>query len=125
MNLIEPHVMPHNAFLVVPVLPGKTEAWRRFVQELQGPQRQAWAAWRGRLGLHALRVWVQSAQPGAALLIQASLMQPPVPPHLLIDGQEPFDRWLREQVIALHGLDLAQFRLQVQWELILETLEAV
>lgn len=111
------------AFLVVPVLPGRAEAWRRFVQELRGPQQQEWAAWRARVGLRRLRVWAQTTQRGTAVLIQTTFTDRAGSSPSLVDEAWPFDRWLREQMFTLHGIDLAQLRADVTRELILEALE--
>jgi hypothetical protein len=109
-----------SVLIILPLLPGKTEAWRRFVQELQELKEQAWSAWRKRVGLRDLRVWVKSGPQGAAVFVQASKNVPTGRLGLLVDEREPFDRWLRDQVLALHGLDLARFQRDAPWELVLE-----
>lgn len=93
--------------LVLPILPGRTEAWRRFVQELQGPQQAEWKAWRKRVGL--IHLWAQLQAPPKQTFVllrikcgaEADWSEP------LILDKVPFDRWLREQIRALHGIDLA------------------
>ena len=45
-----------DIYLLLPILPGQVEAWRRFVQELQGPQQRAWHGWRRRIGISTIAV---------------------------------------------------------------------
>ncbi|MEZ4714103.1 MAG: hypothetical protein R3A44_43365 [Caldilineaceae bacterium] len=93
--------------LVFPILPGQAEAWRRFVQELCGPQQADWRVWRERVGLKQLRVHLQSTpkQTLALLRIECSQEEDRLGPFIL--HKVPFDRWLREQIMTLHGVDLA------------------
>jgi len=54
--------------LVVPILPGKAEAWRRFGQELEGSRRADFEAWCRQCGLH-LTGWHLYDTPGGAIII--------------------------------------------------------
>ena len=94
--------------LIIPILPGLSEAWRRFAQELQGPRRQDWLMWQERMKLQCLRYTVQSSYQQHIVLLQVQLAAGSAAPHELSHNQTPFDRWLREQLLYLHGIDLAQ-----------------
>ena len=93
--------------LVVPLLPGQSEAWRRFLQELQDSRRADFDAACRRWGLRALALWLAPARPGDLVVAQLELA------GALADAEErfarapqPFDHWLRERVRALHGVEL-------------------
>jgi hypothetical protein len=108
---------PIDIYLVSPILPGQAEAWRRFVQELQGPRRSEWERWCQRVGLNRLRVWLQSDQNGTTVLLEGRIRAGKAG---LIDHNVPFDRWLREQLFSFHGVDIAQFEAKVKQELVLD-----
>ena len=90
--------------LVVPQLPGQGEAWRRLVQELQGSRRADFAAACQRWGLSALALWLVPARPAELAADRAEAGDAAA---RLARSRQPFDVWLREQVRALHGVDLS------------------
>lgn len=94
--------------LSIPILPGQTEAWRRFVQELQGPWRKEWAEWRQRVGIHELQFQLQTSSQQTVVLLQARIDQEMGHAPLWAAENAPFDRWLRKQLLLLHGVDLLQ-----------------
>ncbi len=93
--------------LALPILPGKSEAWRRFIQELQGPRQSEWKAWCGRVGLKRVQVWLSASPQQTIVLLQATFAQTDCYSHPTITDKLPFDRWLREHILALHGIDIA------------------
>jgi hypothetical protein len=110
--------------LFLPILPGRGEAWRRFAQELSGPRREEWSAWRERVGVIRLKTWISTGQQGAGVYLRARIE------HVhgnrkLVNPEEPFERWMREQVFSMHGLDLAQFQEHQMWEPVPEMTEDV
>jgi hypothetical protein len=95
--------------LTFPIVPGMVEAWRRFCQELSGSRRQAYEGSRRRLGITRERLALMETAYGSAAV--TTLEAPDVAQALgqIISSQLPFDRWYREQVLALHGIDLAGY----------------
>ena len=95
--------------LTFPIVAGKVEAWRRFCQELAGSRRQMYEASRQRLGITRERlVLVETAFGSAAV---TTLEAPDVDRALgqIITSPLPFDRWYREQVRDLHGINLSGY----------------
>ena len=94
--------------LTFPIVAGKVEAWRRFCQELAGSQRQMYEASRHRLGITRERLALVETDFGSAsvttieALVDRALGQ-------IIASKRPFDRWYREQVQTLHGINLAGY----------------
>ena len=93
--------------LVLPLRPGQSEAWRRFLQELQASRHADFDAACRRWGLRSLALWLAPARPGDLVVAQLRLV------GALADAEErfarsrqPFDRWITERVRELHGLDL-------------------
>jgi hypothetical protein len=104
--------------LTFPIVAGKVEAWRRFCQELSGSRRQMYEASRRRLGITRERVTLVETAFGSAAV--TTIEAPDVDRALgqIIASKLPFDRWYREQVRELHGINLAGYeRFQQQTSL--------
>lgn len=95
--------------LTFPIVAGKVEAWRRFCQELSGSRRQTYEASRRRLGITREQLVLVETAFGAAAV--TTLEAPDVDRALgqIIASGLPFDRWYREQVRELHGINLAGY----------------
>jgi hypothetical protein len=94
--------------IIAPILPGKAEAWRRFMQEMLGARRQEYEASRRRLGIRAERAWISETRwrTIGMMIIEADHLEQVL--AALAASDHPFDRWFREQVLALQGLDLTR-----------------
>lgn len=92
--------------LTFPILAGKVEAWRRFCQELSGSRRQMYIASRRRLGVTQERLsLVETAFGSAAMtILEASDVDRAL--DQIIASTLPFDRWYRERIRELHGVNL-------------------
>jgi hypothetical protein len=100
--------------LTFPILAGKVEAWRRFCQEISGSRQQMYIASRRRLGItHERLALVETAFGSTAV---TTLEAPDVGQALgqIITSNLPFDRWYRERVQELHGINLAGYDRFVQ-----------
>ena len=95
--------------LTFPILAGKIEAWRRFCQELSGSRLQLYEASRRRLGITCERMALLETSFGSAST--TTLEAPNIAQVLteLIVSARPFDRWYREQLEELHGVNLAWY----------------
>lgn len=104
---------PSQVILISPILPGREEAWRRFVQNMQGDQDEAYAASLTRLHIQAERIWINETAEGAVAVMVIEADQPEMALQALATSQHPFDCWFRQQVLALLGHDLnrSSFRL--------------
>jgi hypothetical protein len=92
----------------VPIQPGQEEADQRLFEELRGPRRAEYeAAWR-RLGVRTERVWHQSTPQGTVAVVYLELDDPGQLFAGLATSDDPFVVWWREQILAIHGLDLTQ-----------------
>jgi hypothetical protein len=95
-----------TVYVVAPILPGKAEAWRRFMQEMLGSRRGEYEEARRRLGLRLEQAWISETRQVASgvVVIEADSLARGLADFLA--STHPFDRWLREQLLVLHGLDL-------------------
>lgn len=98
-----------GVILTFPIVAGKVEAWRRFCQELSGSRRQMYEASRHRLGITRERLALVETAFGSAAV--TTLEAPDMDRALgqIIASNLPFDRWYREQVRELHGINLAGY----------------
>jgi hypothetical protein len=97
--------------IVAPILPGKAEAWRRFMQEIGGTRRQEYEASRRRLGIRVERAWISETRQRTIgiMLIEGEALEQAL--AALAHSDQPFERWFREQLLTLQGLDLTQLDL--------------
>jgi hypothetical protein len=100
-------IMKTYAF-VIPVLPGMAERDRRFAAELSGPRRAEYEASRARLGIAREQAWQQETPQGTVTIVYLEAENIELALTGLGSSQDPFDRWWREQVQAIHGIDPAQ-----------------
>src|SRR5205823_12608255 len=94
--------------MALPLLPGKTESWKRWTQEMAGPRLSEHQASRQRLGITGEASFLQQTPQGdmAVLYIEAEDIIRVF--HGLASSQEPFDVLVRQQTKDFCGLDLAQ-----------------
>jgi hypothetical protein len=102
--------------LTFPILAGKVEAWRRFCQELSGSQLQMYLSSRRRLGITYERMALVETAFGA--ISMTTLESNDVGQALcqIITSILPFDRWYREKILDLHGINLTGYEQFVHHE---------
>ncbi len=110
--------MTTTLVVLLPLLPGKQEAWRQFYQILQGSRCDEYAAWRERMGITQEEVWLLQAAQGDLVRIHLQAEQPQRMLAGLMLSHRAFDRWLQQQLLELHGLNLRQFASTSAQELI-------
>ena len=95
--------------LAVPILPGKTEEWRRFTEELNGPRRTEWEESRRRVGIQREASYLNETPQGHLVVVYFDTEGPLEEIfQRLGTSQEPFDIWFRQKAKEIHGFDLEQ-----------------
>jgi len=89
--------MTSTFIVVLPLLPGKQEAWRQLSQTLQGSRRHEYADSLRRMGITKQEVWLAQS-------LHQDLREQML--TALAASAHPFDRWIRKQLLELHGLDV-------------------
>jgi hypothetical protein len=95
--------------LTFPIVPGKVEAWRRFCQEMSGSRRQMYEASRRQLGITRERLALVGTAFGSAAVTTLEADDVGLALRQIITSNLPFDRWYREQMQELHGVNLAGY----------------
>ena len=94
---------------VGPILAGREEGWRRFLQELAGSRREEYEDLRRRLGVTGQKVWLVRTRRGEAAVSYLECEEPTRIVARLAASTEPFDVWLKGKLSEFHGCDLAGF----------------
>lgn len=92
--------------MVLPILPGQREHWNRFVDEINTTRRQEFVESRRRLGLHE-RTFLQETPMGDLVILTLEGENP----LRMLDwfrSDDPFARWMGQEVAPIHGADLSQ-----------------
>ena len=95
-----------QALFALPILPGKTEAARAFLQELGGPRKQELAACGQHVGIDR-EVWAIQQTPQGDLFV-AYLAGEDIARAFaqFAASQDEFDRWFKQWVQETTGADL-------------------
>lgn len=110
--------------VTAPILPGKVEAWRRLCQEIEGRRQRGYEESRRHLGIVSEAIWLLRT-PGAKVAVVCVDTQEPE--HLLARlsaSEHPFDRWFKEQLREVCGLDLTPAYLGPTMELVFDWQQA-
>jgi hypothetical protein len=91
----------------IPLLPGKTDIDRRAMRSCwQGDRRAAYEASRKRLGITSEAVWIQQSPNGDVAVVHLEADDLNRALTGMSTSEDPFDRWLREHSLEVHGVDL-------------------
>ena len=95
-----------QTLFAMPILPGKTEAARTFLRELEGPRKPQLAACDQGLGI-TKEVWAIQQMPQGDLLV-GYLAGEDVGRAFtqFAASQDEFDRWFKQQMQEVTGADL-------------------
>lgn len=93
---------------VLPILPGKQEAWRRFCQALEGSRHDEYEWSRQRLGIIKECICFAQMTQGEMAIVYLEMERPERVIAQLATSSVPFDCWFRSQLLDLHGFDVSQ-----------------
>ena len=92
---------------VAPILPGKTEGWRKFMAELRGSRFREFSESRRRIGVQE-RTYLQSTPQGDFVIITLEGDDPAGAFQRFASGNDEFTKWFVQQAKEYHGFDLGQ-----------------
>jgi hypothetical protein len=91
---------------VIPVLPGKEQADREWMAAMEGARRDEYlSAWKN-AGVTRHAVWQQQTAGGTVDVVYLEADDISAAMQSITTSDEPFQRWFREQVLDVHGVDL-------------------
>lgn len=96
--------MPVTTF-AVPVLPGRTDAWKAALAEMKGPRKAEYEESRRRLGVRREVVSLQSTPQGDFVVVFLEAADPSGVVARYLASDVPFDRWFADTVLkGVHGV---------------------
>jgi hypothetical protein len=92
---------------VAPLLPGKTETDRAaMISCWRGERKDAYEASRRRLGITREAIFIQSTPDGDVAVVYWEADDIERALKHLADSEDPFDRWFRDHVRDVHGMNV-------------------
>lgn len=107
-----------------PILPGKEERWRRFLQELSGSRREEYEDLRRRLGITIQKIWLIRTRRGETAVSYLECEESGSIAARLAASTHPFDVWLKGRLAEFHDCDFTRFDSGWSPELVFEAGEA-
>jgi hypothetical protein len=99
--------MPVTTF-AVPVLPGRTDAWKAALTEIKGSRKAEYEESRRRMGVRREVVSLQSTPQGDFVVVFIEASDPSTVIGKYLASDAPFDRWFAEVVLkGVHGVTAA------------------
>jgi hypothetical protein len=92
----------------VPIPVGKTEAVRRFNDECLGPRKAEYDDLQRRGGVGSESYWLQRDADNGDIIVVVSDSDQSAFADIFAHPQTDFDRWYRDQILDLFGIDLAE-----------------
>ncbi len=97
----------HSVAFALPLLPGRTDADRVALRSCwTGTRREAFQDARRRAGVVREAVWIEERPGGDVAIVYLEADDVAAAFAALATSAEPFDRWFREHVRGVHGVDL-------------------
>jgi hypothetical protein len=90
-----------------PIRAGKTDAWRKAVDEIKGARNAAYKESRKKLGIKREHVSLQSTPMGDMVVVHMDAPDQGDVMRAMMQSTSEFDTWFRETVlVGVHGFDL-------------------
>jgi len=106
--------------MAVPVLPGKTAQWQKFIQELQNGRADEFNRSREQLKVRE-RTFLQKGPQGDLVIVTLEGEDPEGSFKKFTQQKDPFAQWFLQQVRDIHGIDLAKEQLPATPELLVDS----
>jgi hypothetical protein len=103
-----------------PIQPGKTGAWRTWMEELNGARRADFVASRRAAGVHE-RTFLHSTPMGDLVIVTLEGDEPGQAFGKMMSADDEFTRWFTGRAQEIHGVDLSVRPTSAPSELIVDT----
>ncbi len=97
-----------SMIVVAPVLPGKMDAWKTFIAQMNGPRKEEYAASRKAAGMTQESVFVQKTPHGDFAVVYIEAADPKAAFESFQKGATPADKDFIALLKDVHGIDLTQ-----------------
>jgi hypothetical protein len=106
--------------VVLPILPDSEESWRRLAQDLLEYRVGEYEVLGRHLGIRRLKVYLVRMPRWDVILAYVEAIDPAEAFRRLMASEEPFARWLKDEITELNGCDVNRLRRGSSPELIFE-----
>jgi len=110
--------------MAIPILPGKTAQWKKFIDELKGNRYADFAANRKKLNVRE-RTFFQSTPAGDFVVVTLEGNDPQAAFANFGKGTDAFTQWFSKEVKEIHGIDLANPPKGPMPEMLIDSMESV
>lgn len=93
--------------IAVPILPGKTDQWKKFTNELKTNRLKEFNDSRKKLNVYE-RTFLQSTPKGDMALFTIEGENPESAFQKMGQGTDEFTKWFNNQVMEIHNFDLTK-----------------
>lgn len=93
--------------MTLPILPGKTEQWKKFVNELNTRYKKEFNESRKSVGIYQ-RTFFQTTPHGDSVILVLEGANPNDAIRTIWARTDEFTKWLVAQVKEIHGVDLSK-----------------
>jgi hypothetical protein len=94
--------------MALPILPGKTDDFKAFMAELNGPKLGEFEASEANIGLVQEGWFLQSTPMGDLAVVHVEGNDPLASFGAFVGSDRPFDVWYKDRIKDLTGVDLTQ-----------------
>jgi hypothetical protein len=91
--------------IALPIAPGKTEQWKKFIADVKGSRFEEFKASRRKLGVHE-RTFLQHTPMGDLVLVTLEGDDPVGAFAKFGQGTDDFTKWFLKEAGEVHGIDL-------------------
>jgi len=91
--------------MTVPILPGKTEQWKKFRDDINGKYSNEFTESRKKLNVHE-RTFLQTTPKGDFVIVTLEGENPGSAFKNFGTGSDSFTQWFTKEVKEIHGIDL-------------------
>ena len=92
--------------ITVPILPGKTNQWKKFITDLNGKHYEEFAESRKRLGVRE-RTYYQTTPQGDFVIVTLEGNEPQTAFTEFAKTDDKFTQWFSKEVKEIHGFDMS------------------
>ena len=92
----------------LPIIPGKEEQDRAALEEFNGSRREEYEEARRAAGIKREAVWHQATPQGTLAVVYLEADDVGAAMQTIGTSDAPFDRWFRDTMQEVHGIDLAE-----------------
>jgi hypothetical protein len=94
--------------ILAPIVEGKLDAWKGWIDELNGPRKSELGDFNSRYGLTQHDAWLAETPMGPFVVAIHSGPGSDTLMGKLASSQNAFDKWFSAKLLELHGMDVTQ-----------------